>query len=142
MARAASAAVMAPVSTIGVEHEVAALHGALGVTVGIAVAGALEHAGEEGAFGEVELLEVFAEEGLCGFAEAVDVVAAAVAEVDLVGVHLEDLLLVEARFELEGDHDFGELALEVLVRREEEAARSCMVSVEPPQRLRPKQRCR
>ncbi len=53
----------------------------------------------------VELAEVFAEEGLGGFAEAVDGEAAALAEVDLVGVHLEDLLLVEAGFELEGDDD-------------------------------------
>ena len=80
----------------GVEDDVAALHGALWVAVGVEAAGALDHAGEQGAVGEVELLEVLAEEGLGGFAEAVDVVAAAVAEVDLVGVHLEDLLLGEA----------------------------------------------
>ncbi len=79
-------------------------------------------AGEQGALGEVELAERLAEEGLGGFAEAVDGVAAALAEVDLVGVHLEDLLLVEASFELEGDHDLAELALDLLFRREEEAA--------------------
>ena len=50
--------------------------------------------------------------GLGGFAEAVDGEGAALAEVHLVGVHLEDLLLGEARFELEGDHDFGDLALD------------------------------
>ena len=49
--------------------------------------------------------KIFAEEGLGGLAEAVDRVAAALSEVDLVGVHLEDLLLVEAGFELEGDDD-------------------------------------
>jgi uncharacterized protein with GYD domain len=64
----------------------------------------------------VELAEVFAEEGLRGLAEAVDGVAAALAEVDLVGVHLEDLLLVEAGFELEGDHDLASLRLMRLAR--------------------------
>ena len=91
----------------GVEDDVAALHGALGVAVGIEVAGALDHAGEQGALGEIELAEVFAEVGLGGFAEAVDGEAAALAEVDLVGVHLEDLLLVEAGFELEADDDLA-----------------------------------
>ena len=84
-------------------------------------AGALDHAGEQGGLGEVELAEIFAEEGLGGLAEAVDGVAAALAEVDLVGVHLEDLLLVEAGFELEGDDDLDELARDALLRREEEA---------------------
>ena len=85
----------------GVEDEVAALHGALGVTVGVAVVGVLDEAGEERALGRFELAEVFAEVGLCGFAEAVDLVAAALAEVDLVGVHVEDLLLAEARLRAE-----------------------------------------
>jgi hypothetical protein len=89
-----------------------------------------------GRTGEVELAEVLAEEGLRGLAEAVDGVAAALAEVDLVGVHLEDLLLVEAGLELEGDHELGELALDGLVGREEEVLRaSCWVRVEPPQVL-------
>ncbi len=81
----------------GVEDEVAALDGAVGMAVGVEVVGALDDAGEQGALGEVELAEVFAEEGLGGFAEAVDGEGAALAEVDLVGVHLEDLLLGEAR---------------------------------------------
>ena len=87
----------------GVEHDVTALGGALRVAVRVEAAGALDHAGEQGALGEIELAEVFAEVGLGGLTEAVDGVGAALAEVDLVGVHLEDLLLVEARFELEGD---------------------------------------
>ena len=44
----------------GVEDEVAALHGALGMAVGIEVAGALDHAGEQGGFGECR-----ADGGLC-----------------------------------------------------------------------------
>ena len=107
----------------GIEHEIAAFDGAVGVAEGSEVVGPLDHAGEHGAFGEIELLNVFAEVGLGGFAEAVDGEAAALAEVDLVGVHLEDLLLGEAVFELEGDDDLDELALDALLRREEESAR-------------------
>src|SRR4030088_2366221 len=62
------------------------------------------------------------EEGLGCFAEAVDAVASALAEVDLVGVHLEDLLFVEAGLELEGDEDLAELAHDTLLWCEEEAA--------------------
>ena len=82
----------------GVEDEVAALDGAVGMAVGVEVAGALDDAGEQWRTRRVSSWrEVLAEEGLRGFAEAVDGEGAALAEVDLVGVHLEDLLLVEAR---------------------------------------------
>ncbi len=107
----------------GVEDEVAALDGALGVTVGVEAAGALDDAGDQGALGGVELAEVLAEEGLGGLAEAIDGEAAALAEVNLVGVHLEDLLLGEAGFELKGDQDLFELAGVAAFGREEEAAR-------------------
>ena len=101
----------------GVEDEVAAFDGALGMAEGIEVVGALDDAGEEGALGQVELANIFAEVGLGGFAEAVDGEAAALAEVDLVGIHLEDLLLGEAVFELEGDDDLDELALDAFSGR-------------------------
>ena len=39
----------------GVEDDVAALKGGAGVTIGIEAAGALDHAGEDGELGEVEL---------------------------------------------------------------------------------------
>ena len=71
-------------------------------------------------------LERLAEVGLRGLAEARDSVAAALPHGDLVGVHLEDLLLVEARFELVGDHDFLQLALDLLVGRKEESARELL----------------
>ncbi len=106
----------------GVEDDVAALHGAFRVAVGVAAVGVLDEAGDEGALGERELVEGLAEVGLGGLADAVDGEGAALADVDLVGVHLEDLLLVEARFELEGDHDLAKLARVTLLRREEEAA--------------------
>ena len=58
--------------------------------------------------------------------------AAALAEVDLVGVHLEDLLLGEAMFELKGDDDLDQLALDALSGVRKNPRASCMVSVEPP----------
>ena len=75
---------------------------------------------------QIELAEVFPEEDLRGFAKAIDVVAAAMAEVHLVGIHLEDLLLIEASFELEGDQDLDHLSLDALLRREEEASRELL----------------
>ena len=101
----------------GVEHQVAALDGALGMAEGIEVVGPLDDAGEQRALGQIELAHIFAEVGLRRLAEAVDGEAAALAEVDLVGVHLEDLLLGEAMLELEGDDDLGELALDALLGR-------------------------
>ena len=57
-------------------------------------------------------LHILAEVGLRCFAEAVDRKTAALPEGDLVGIHLEDLLLGEAVLELEGDDDLDELALD------------------------------
>ena len=105
------------------EHEVAALEGALWMAVGVEAVRALNEAGEGGELGGVELLEVFAEEGLGGLAESIHGERSALAEVDLVGVHVEDLLLREAALELEGDEDLGEFALQGAGGREKEAAR-------------------
>ena len=58
----------------------------------------------------------FAEEGLGGLAKAVDGVAAALAKIDFVRIHLEDLLLIEAMFELEGDHDLAKFASDLFFR--------------------------
>jgi len=110
----------------GVEDYVAARHGALGMAVGIEASWRLYGAGEERALGKVELLKTFAEEGLSSLAEAVDRVAAALTEVDFVGVHLEDLLLVETVLELEGDKNFDELALDAFFRGEEEIFRELL----------------
>ena len=107
----------------GIEHQVAALDGAVGMAIGIEVAGALNDAGEESALGQVELAHVLAEVGLRGFAKAIDGEAAALPHGNLVGVHLEDLLLVEAMLKLEGDDDLDDLALDALLGGEKEAAR-------------------
>jgi len=106
----------------GIEDEVAALHGTLGMLVGREVVGPLDHASEESGLGEIELAEVFSEVSLRGFTEAINGEAAALAKVDLVGIHLEDLFLVEAGFELEADDNLAEFAGEALLRREKESA--------------------
>jgi hypothetical protein len=105
-----------------VEHQVAALDGAVGMAEGIEVAGALNDAGEHGALGQIELAHILAEVGLRGLAEAVDGKAAALAEVDLVGVHLEDLLLVK-RCSSWKVMTISIILRLMLLRREEEAAR-------------------
>ena len=104
------------------------------MAVGVAAVGVLDEAGDEGALGERrELVEGLAEVSLGGLADAVDGEGAALADVDLVGVHLKDLLLVEARLELEGDHDLAKLARVVSFSGERKKPRaSCMVRVEPP----------
>ena len=90
---------------------------------GIEVIGSLKDAGQEGALGQIELVYVLAEVCLRGLAESVNGEAAALAQVHLVGVHLKDLLFREAVFELKGDDDLDDLALEALLRREKEVFR-------------------
>lgn len=104
------------------EDDVAALDGAFGVAVGVEIVGALDEAGEEGGFLKAKIAEVLAEIDLGGLAEAVDGEALALAEVDLVGVVLEDLLLGELLFELEGDEGLERLAFPCLVAGEPEEA--------------------
>ena len=58
-----------------------------------------------------------------GLAESVNGERAALAHVHLVGVHLEDALLGELLLQLDGDQHLRELALDGLLRGEEEAAR-------------------
>ena len=78
------------------------------------------------------MLDVLAEVGARCFAKAVDGETAALAQVDLVGVHLEELLFVEAVLELEGDHDLDNLALDFFSGERKKPRASCMVSVDPP----------
>jgi len=59
------------------------------------------------------------------------------AEVDLIGVVLEDFFLGEALLEFEGDDDLGELAGPALVGIEPKHAGSCWLRVEAPCSLRP-----
>ena len=76
----------------------------------------LGQAGEQGGLGQTELGDRLAEEGAGGRLHP----EGAVAEVDLIQVHLDDPVLRVAPLELEGEHRLLELALEALVRGEEE----------------------
>jgi hypothetical protein len=62
-----------------IEHQVAALDGAVGMAEGIEVVGPLNDAGQQRALGQVELAHILAEVGLRGLAESVDGEAAALA---------------------------------------------------------------
>ncbi len=70
--------------------------------------------------------QIFSEENLRRLAEAVDLVAAAMAQVHLVRIHLEDLLLGEAVLQLKGDQNFDHLSLDALLRREKEILRQLL----------------
>src|ERR1700733_5619831 len=106
------------------QDAVACLIAAFWVAVGGGViVGRADDACEVGVFGERELAEIFSEVGDAGFGESADAKAAAIAEVNLVGIELEDLLLVEALLQLHSDHQLGELAAPGALVAEEERAR-------------------
>jgi len=76
----------------GEKDHVAPLQGTLGMAIGREVAGAVDHAGEQRRFRKIEAPDVLAEIGDCAFSEAADVEGAALTEIDLIDVDLEDLL--------------------------------------------------
>ena len=80
---------------------------------------ALGQSGEQGGFGEGEVVDVFGEVELAGGFESVG----AVAQIDLVRVHGEDLVLGEDTLDLHGEQNFLELAAVGLLIGEEEIAR-------------------
>jgi hypothetical protein len=88
------------------QHEVAPLPGLAGITPGIVVPGALGQGGEQRGLGEVELPRVDAEVVPGRRLDA----SRAVAEVDVVQVQLEDLVLFELALDLEGHAHLEELA--------------------------------
>ena len=82
--------------------------------------GALNHTRQHRALGQVELPNIFAEVRLCRLTKSVDGKAAPLPEVDLVRVHLEDLLLGEAVLELKRHSDLLDLVLDRPVVGEEQ----------------------
>src|SRR5581483_5913999 len=106
-----------------VQHQVAAIEGAFRVPVRIQIARPLHHAGKQRGFRQSEALQVLVEVGARGFGKAADGERAALAQVHHVGVELKDLLLGELLVELDGDKDFGGLALQGLLAIKEEGAR-------------------
>ena len=101
-----------------VDDEVAATQRALGTVdrrVGI---WGLGQPGEDGGFVEGEIFSGLVEIEMRTSLEAIN----AVAEVDLVAVHGEDLFLGEAALDLKGEHDLLHLAPEVAIGGEEQVA--------------------
>ncbi|MCY1201149.1 hypothetical protein D9M72_126020 [compost metagenome] len=101
------------------QHVVLADLGAREVGDGVEARGGLGDARQHGGFGGGHFGQGLAEIGARGGREAVG----AVAQVDLVHVELEDLVLGELGFDLEGQQQFVELARIGLFRRQVEVAR-------------------
>ncbi len=92
------------------QHAVARLFGAVEMALGRGIAvGRANDSREKRRLARADLADVLAEIGLRGFAEAANRKAAAIAEINIVGVELENLLLGEALVELGGHQDFLEL---------------------------------
>ena len=119
------------------QNDVAAVAQAVGMAERIEIARPLDHPGEFGGLGQRDAAEVLAQVGFGCLRQTVDVEGAAPAQVDLVGVVFENLLLGELLLELQGDDDLGRLALPVLVLVSQNMRASCMLSVEAPCSLRP-----
>src|SRR5690348_18472133 len=83
---------------------------------------------EERALREVQIANVFPEVRFGGLAESPDSEAAAVPEVNLVGVQFKNALLGETVVEFERHHGFRQLAAPDALRGEEKAARHLHVN--------------
>ena len=105
------------------EDMVAPLAGAVRVAVEIVKVGAANDAGQQGGLAQGQPADVLAEVGLGAFAEAVDAEAAALAQVDFIGVQLEDFFFLKAPLELHGNQCLGRLTFPTEVAGEKEAAR-------------------
>ncbi len=90
---------------------VARLHATLGMPVRrrIVIRRA-NQAGQERAFGKRELPQIFSKIGDAGLGKSANPKAAAIAEVNFVGIQLENLLLGKTLLELERNHCFRGLA--------------------------------
>ena len=101
------------------QDPVAALAGPLRVGDRVVGRGRLGQAGDHRPLGQRQVLDRFAVIDLGGGFRAVGPVA----QVNLVQIQLEDLLLLEDPFDLDRQHDLVELAQEALLPVEEEVAR-------------------
>ncbi len=106
------------------EDAVAGFHGAVHVTLGGGIAiGRANNTGDKCRFAHSEFADVFAKVSLGSFAEPADGKAAAVAEINFVGVQLEDLLFREALIKLESHQHFFHFAAPLALGGEEKTAR-------------------
>ncbi len=106
------------------QHAVARFFGAVHVALGGGIAiGCANDAGEESGFAEGELAHVLAEIGLGGFAKSADGKTAAIAQINFVGIQLENLLLGKALVDFDRHQNFFYLAAPFALGGEEKAAR-------------------
>ncbi len=90
------------------QHAIAGLYSALRVTVGgRIIIWRANDSREVGAFGQRQLPQILSKVGDAGLRESANSKAPAVAEVNFVGIQLENLLFVEALLDLDGNHGFG-----------------------------------
>ena len=107
-----------------VQHAIARFGGALRTAIGRGVAiGGADNTGEKGGLVHGDIANVFIEIGERAFGKAVDGKAAAIAEINLVGVELENLLLVKTVLEFDSHNGFRHLTAPGTLGGKEEAAR-------------------
>ena len=84
--------------------------------------GCADDATEECSFAEAEIAHVFSEVSLRRFAKSSNRKAAAISEIDLIGVELKDLLLREAMIDFDRHQNFFHLTAPLSLGGEEKAA--------------------
>ena len=92
------------------EHDIASRARPIEVAIRRVPVGRADDAGEERHLGGREVAELFAEVELCRFRDAEDAFRAALAEVDLVQVQLQDLRLRVATLGDDGHHELDRFA--------------------------------
>src|SRR5580693_2512 len=111
------------------EHAVARFFGAIEVAFrGRIAIGRADNSSDERFFSEIELADVLAEIRFGRFAESPNGETAAVAEIHLVGVQLENLLFRIALVDLDGHQDFLQLPRPFALGGEKKAARHLHVN--------------
>ena len=92
------------------EHQVTPFAHAVGMPERIVITRALHQARQHGRLLQCQLADVFSKIGLRRFTETTDVERAPAAEIDLIAVKLEYLLLVELLFQFQRDQELSRLA--------------------------------
>ncbi len=93
----------------------------------------VDNAGQERRFRERKFADILIEVGERGFAESVNRKAAAIPQVDLVGVQLKNLLLREAMLQFQRHHGLGNLAPSVRSEMKKNFARPAWTSCWRPE---------
>ena len=106
-----------------VQHDIAAIQRALGMAVRRKITGRLNQPGQQCRLRQRDVLEIFVEIGFRCLCESADGERSPLSQVNPVCVKLENLLLAELLLEFERNHDFRQLPLDRLLRREEKCPR-------------------